>query len=320
MQNKHLIWALVDDRIGNKNQILGILDEINIPFKIFNIRYNVLANLPNFIIQLFGGKIHIKKKIFKEPYPSLILSCGRRTFPISYALKLSLNKTPFIFHLMYPKSSYNTKLCDLIFTPFHDNLKFKPNIIKTIGSPSIKNKTQVNELFNFKKPIISLLIGGDHGKFRFESEIIDLLVSEISKKLKNGSILISTSRRTSKKVIHRIDQLEKENSLIKNVYHPNIDLKNNPKSKMLFSSDEIVVTGDSTSMISEACQYRKPVRIFYNHKICASKHLSFCKYIIRKGYAFPFDTLLKKCNKLKTLKTAETISKTIMKYLNNERI
>ena len=49
MEKNHLIWALVDNRTGNKNQILGILNELKIPHKIFSIEYNYFANFPNFL-------------------------------------------------------------------------------------------------------------------------------------------------------------------------------------------------------------------------------------------------------------------------------
>ena len=87
MRKNHFIWALVDNRTGNKNQILGVLNELKLPYKICDIKYNFLANLPNFIIQLFGGVLHLKNKYFKPPYPNIILSCGRRTFPVSKKIK-----------------------------------------------------------------------------------------------------------------------------------------------------------------------------------------------------------------------------------------
>ena len=33
---------------------------------------------------------------------------------------------------------------------------------------------------------------------------------------------------------------------------------------MLSFADEIIVTGDSMSMVSESCELKKPVRIFFN--------------------------------------------------------
>ena len=58
MKKKFLIWALVDDRTGNKNQILGVLRELALPYKVKKVEYNFFANLPNFIIQILGSILH----------------------------------------------------------------------------------------------------------------------------------------------------------------------------------------------------------------------------------------------------------------------
>ena len=51
---------------------------------------------------------------------------------------------------MYPKLSLNIKKCNLIFTPFHDNVKTSDRVIKTLGSPApldiIKNKKNPTKL------------------------------------------------------------------------------------------------------------------------------------------------------------------------------
>ena len=107
-----------------------------------------------------------------------------------------------------------------------------------------------------------------------------------------------------------------ENNVIKNVFHPKFYSKQNPLNDMLSFSDEIVITGDSVSMISEACQYKKPIRIYYGKDICSDKHIFFCKQLIKEGYAFPFDTLLKKCNKIKTLNTTKLIGKKILSQIS----
>ena len=57
----YYVLALLDDRTGNRNQILAVLKELKLPYKTINIEYNWLANLPNFMLQFFGGFAHVKK-------------------------------------------------------------------------------------------------------------------------------------------------------------------------------------------------------------------------------------------------------------------
>ena len=308
------VLGIIDDRTGNRNQVFAVLKELNLPYKILDIEYNWLANFPNFILQAFGGLLHIKginiKKI--KASPLLILSCGRRTFPLASKLKYLFSDSPYFVHLMYPKLSFNRKNCNLIFTPNHDNIKQHHNIINTFGSPApFKIPRKINNPYN-AKPVILLLIGGNHGRYILKSEIINSLIIDILKKNHIGSILISTSRRTPDDIIKLVDELGKKNPAIKNIFHPKKKYKENPLNEMILFANELVVTGDSISMISELCQYKKPVRIFFNTKFCAPKHINFCKKLIYEGYAYPFETFLKKCDKIKTLNTTKKISKKIL--------
>ncbi len=325
MKKSKLIWALVDDRTGNRNQILGVLKELKLPHRIFNIRYNHLGRLPNFIIQILGGRIHLRgnNNFNITPYPSLIISCGRRTFPIAKLLKNKISPKPFLAHLMYPKFSLNINSTDIIFTPEHDITPKKSNLVKTLGTPNqIKYllDKDFTPLKNINKPIISILLGGDHGHFKLNVNEVKYIIDTVIKKIKNkGSIIISTSRRTSDKIILMLNKLKKKNAIISYLYHPKLDKKNNTLAEILFNADEIVVTGDSMSMVSECCEINKPIRIYFNKRICSVKHLSFCRNMIKEGYAFPFETLLKKCNVIKTLDTSKLISKRIKSMLKNGR-
>ena len=317
IKKEFYILAILDNRIGNRNQIFAILNELNLPYKLLDIKYNWLANLPNFLLQIFGGYLHIKdfdiKKIKNKP--NLILSCGRRTFPLASKLKYLFSDTSYFIHLMYPKLSFNIKRCNLIFTPFHDNLGGSDRIIETLGSPApldiIKNKKGPYKT----KPIISILIGGNHGRYKLKSNTINHMITETLNKIKKGSILISTSRRTPDNIIKLIDKWGKKNKVFKIIFHPKNNNEENPLKKMISYADEFIVTGDSVSMVSQLCQYAKPVRIFFNKKFCAEKHMKFCIKLIDSGYAYPFESLLEKCDNIKTLNTTKKISKKILSII-----
>ena len=85
----------------------------------------------------------------------------------------------------------------------------------------------------------------------------------------------------------------------------------------LKSSSEVIVTGDSMSMISEVCSINKPIRLFYNSKFCSKKHILFCEKMIKEGYAFSIDTLGEKSRRIKTLNASKLIAKKIkFEFLN----
>ena len=317
IKKEFYILAILDNRIGNRNQIFAILDELNLPYKILDIKYNWLANLPNFVLQIFGGFSHIKNFDIKKikTKPSLILSCGRRTFPLASKLKSVFSDTTYFIHLMYPKLSLNIRDCNLIFTPFHDNVKTSERVIKTLGSPAPLDVIKIKKNPYKTKPIISILIGGNHGRYKLKSYTINYMFTETLNKMKQGSILISTSRRTPDNIIKLIDKWGKKNKFFKIIFHPKINKGKNPIKEMIAYADEFLVTGDSVSMVSQLCQYEKPVRIIFNKKFCSTKHIKFCKKLIDEGYAYPFESLLKKCDNIKTFNTTKKISKKILSII-----
>ena len=213
------------------------------------------------------------------------------------------------------------KYTDIIFTPMHDNIINKINLIKTFGTPNqINYSLKKSKKTELSRPIVSILIGGDHGRYIMKTDTIKKIIDLASLRMNGkGSILISTSRRTSSNIISYLNYVLEKNKLIKNIYYPKISQKKNPLNQILSFADEIIVTGDSMSMVSESCAFKKPVRIFFNKDICAPKHINFCKDLIIEGYAFPFETLLKKCHKIKVLRTTKYISKEIKKILKYEK-
>jgi mitochondrial fission protein ELM1 len=59
-----------------------------------------------------------------------------------------------------------------------------------------------------------------------KTDIIKEIIDTVSLKMKKkGSILISTSRRTSNDIISYLDNIIKKNILIKNIYHPKTSKK-----------------------------------------------------------------------------------------------
>ena len=320
MGNNKIVWALLDNRTGNRNQILGVLSKLHFEFKLIEIRYNFFSILPNFFFQIFYKNFHIRslRNLKEGLYPDIILSCGRRTATVALELKKKFNFRPFCIHLMYPRFTLFKKNFDLIFIPYHDKVKRTNTIIKCLGSPSNVKLLKISN-HKYEEPVIFLILGGNNKKYVFSADEVEKLIDKVVNNLSNrkGTVLITTSRRSSKALIEKVNMMKKDISIIKEVYHPNITKNRNPYIKYLSIANEIVVTGDSTSMISDACETGKPVRIYYNEKFCTKKHINFCESLIEKKYAFPIDTLGKKCNIIKKLNTSSIIADHIKRSFKN---
>ena len=138
----NVIWLLLDDRAGNCTQVLGIGEALNLKYikKIF--QYNLFSKLPNILLQ--NSIKHIKRtdrKQFKGPWPRVVIGCGRKSAPIGLWIKKQSNNYSKYIQIMWP--SYPYSKIDIIFTPLHDNIKNKNNVIEIQTSPNIINHKRI---------------------------------------------------------------------------------------------------------------------------------------------------------------------------------
>jgi uncharacterized protein len=116
-------------------------------------------------------------------------------------------------------------------------------------------------LSDLPKPHIAVMIGGSSGPYSFDHKAAARLgrqASELAAKT-GGSLLITTSARTPAPTI---DTLSEHITCPKYLYRWSKDAHENPYFAFLGLADSIIVTGDSMSMLAEACATRKPVHIF----------------------------------------------------------
>ena len=198
---------------------------------------------------------------------------------------------------------------DLIILPKHDNtpkrLLSKGNVFEVNGALNRINtekiKTEVSRWKNFfkdyEKPLISLIIGGDTKNYKFNPKEFGIMVSNLSNIVNklSGTLLITTSRRTSPECIMQIRRRINCDYYFYDWKWEN-DSKNlmknplgNPYFAFLGLSDFLITTGDSMSMISEACSTGKPTYIYMPRNSMGKKHLRFCLEIIKQNYAKEFD-------------------------------
>ena len=295
--NKNLsVWALTDDRSGNRSQSLGVADALGINYKIKEISYAVWASLPNTLLGAsFLGLSKKSKNEFHPPWPDLVISAGRRTAPVAKNIRqLSLKESTgsYLVHIMDPGG--NKKEFGLIAIPRHDNKVNTSNSLTVTGAPHqitkalLDNASDIwqNKLDNLTKPWIALIVGGSTRRRTFTSSMAKELASWASKiaNKSGGSLLIATSRRTGNAGKVLVESItapcnfflwDKENT------------NSNPYHGFLGLADTIIVTGDSTSMCLEACGGTKPVYIYAPQTLITEKHNLLHQELFDKGYARP---------------------------------
>ena len=311
-----MIWILADDRAGNVNQLLGIAEALDVPFERKDIRYNKWVKLPNFLRGAsFIGITKESRQNLKAPWPKVVLSAGRRSFPVASAIRRLSGEKTKIVQLMNP-GKWEEKKCDLLILPEHDQHAKAPNIMQVLGTPhrvteqklATEKKHWLPILKKYPSPRLGLIIGGATKDRPFTIQAAQNLVDEV-KKLKAKSLLITTSRRTPKEVVELLQKQLPEPKF----FYKFGDKAENPYFGLLSMSDKIVVTGDSMSMCSECCATKVPVFIFAPPEMIGTKHARFHQSLYKQGYAVPLGA--KEVKPQKRLNPAPEIAKKITKEL-----
>lgn len=286
-----MIWILADDRAGNVNQLLGIVEALGEPYERKDIRYTKWVKLPN-VLQgaSFIGIDKESQSQFKALWPEVVLSAGRRSFPVALKIKkLSGDQTKIVQIMSAGK--FSDKKADLVVLPMHDNYRGNAqNVMQVVGSPhrvSVKKlKTEKehwrNVLEKYPTPRVSVIVGGATKDHPFTLSSAQKLVEGV-KSLKAGSLLITTSRRTPKEVVALLKKELPEPKF----FYTFGDQAENPYFGLLSWADKIVVTGDSMSMCSECCAAGVPVFIFAPTEMIGQKHARFHQSLYQSGYASP---------------------------------
>ena len=206
----------------------------------------------------------VSKLVFKKIDISdfdIIISCGRKSVIPSIYLKKSSKKKIFNIHIQDPKVSLGN--FDLVIAPEHDNLRGK-NVITSKGAihyltlDEIKNNhNYLADKLNKNHEYLLLVLGGPNKYYDYEDQNLINIFGIIKKILNNNNLqaIVIPSMRTPKKTINLANEhLGPENLVINNV-----DKKAYLSGLSL--AKYIIVTCDSTSMISEAALTGKPIYI-----------------------------------------------------------
>ena len=244
---------------GMISQVEGLANALDIDFTHHTVELNKFW-------ELVPPKLTpISQSVYKKIDPpdfDIIISCGRKSVIPSIHLKNSSKKRVLNIHIQDPK--VNLDHFDFIVVPEHDSIEGK-NVITTKGAIHYlteKDITQNKEyLESFikkdEREICTLILGGPTKYYDYSSKNLENIFLTLSKLLKDSNLqlVVIPSMRTPKKTIDFAKEYFGENHTIIN----NVDKK--AYLSALSISKSIVVTCDSSSMISEAALTGKPIYI-----------------------------------------------------------
>jgi len=249
---------LTEGMHGMISQVEGLAKALDIEFTHQKVELNSFWKLipPNLT--------PVSNLVFKKLDVSdfdIIISCGRKSVIPSIYLKKNSKKKVFNIHIQDPKVSLNN--FDFVIAPEHDDLNGK-NVITSKGAIHYLTLDEIKNNHNYladkldkNNEYLLLVLGGPNKYYNYDDQNLINIFSTIKKILdiNNLQAIVIPSMRTPKKTIDLANVHFGEKNLIIN----NIDKKAYLSGLSL--AKYIVVTCDSTSMISEAALTGKPIYI-----------------------------------------------------------
>ena len=256
--NKLKGLLLTEGLHGMISQVEGLAKSLDLDYFHEKIELN---NPWNLVPPLFTPK---KKFIFKNQVNKeydVIISCGRKSVIPSIVLKKNSNNKVINIHIQNPKVSLEN--FDIVVAPDHDSID-GPNVLISKGAihyltldEIIKAKDYLKNKIENKKDVITLILGGPTKYYNYDNESLIKIFSKINKTIlqKNMQLIVIPSNRTPEKTIQFAKEYFNKNRLIVDKVDKQAYLSSLALAKY------IIVTCDSSSMISEAALTGKPVYV-----------------------------------------------------------
>ena len=244
---------------GMISQVEGLAKALDIDFTHHKVELNHFWKLIPPKLTPISESVY--KKINHDDF-DVIISCGRKSVIPSIHLKNTAKKKVFNIHIQDPKVDLNH--FDFIVAPEHDGIEGQ-NVISTKGAIHYLTENEISENKDYLNSFIKkderkiwvLIMGGPTKYYDYSTKNMKHIFTALYKLLKKHDfqLVVIPSMRTPINTIHYAKEFFGENHTII------MDVDKKAYLSALAISENIVVTCDSSSMISEAALTGKPIYI-----------------------------------------------------------
>ena len=254
------VWVLLGARRGDNNQLLALAEALRLPFETKPLAWNFLYRLaprwlPPGLVSLRPGS---RPQLRGEP-PDLVLALGRRSVPVTRWLRARSRGRTRIVQVGNPRC--DPSLFDLVVTTPQYPVPDAANVLRlpvAMGPAAEPGEAAPPELAAFPAPRMLLLLGGRSGFWSPEPRDVVTATGALLARAEvaGGSLLVLPSPRTPDAVVDTV------RGALAGARTPArlVPLAGPPSYRALLgTADEIFVTADSVSMISEALRTGRPV-------------------------------------------------------------
>lgn len=243
-------WVLLGARTGDNNQALALAEALGWPFEVKQLDYNRLQSLSVWLPPTAATLTGAAKEGLQPPWPELVIAIGRRSVPVARWIRKQSGGEAKLVRIGHPR--IDPGLFDLVVTtrqypvPPGDNVMLLPVAMSRFVDPP-EPTAQEHKFLDDAGRYRLVAIGGATKYWTLPEERI---IAAIEAPF-DGEVVAVTSRRTDPAIVERLRSLP---AMLVDGASPRFAV-------LLDHAEEVFVTGDSVSMISEAVLTGKPVAI-----------------------------------------------------------
>jgi mitochondrial fission protein ELM1 len=250
------VWVLLGPHRGDNHQVLALAEGLGVPYRPIQMRYRWFAHLHAVLRSVAISQLTSEAQAeIAPPWPSLVIGIGQRSAPVARYIKQASGGRATVVRLGDPMVSPH--YFDLVITTPQYAVRDVENVVRlpvTItNSPTTPDCAEERWLASFPRPRRLIALGGATSLWQLRRSTIRAAAQTLLRAAdrNGGSVIAVTSPRTSRPLAAAA-RAELGSLAVVDGDFPRYNA-------LLSAADEIHVTGDSVSMLSEAVVSGKPV-------------------------------------------------------------
>ncbi len=266
---KPLVWVLHGYRAGDTSQVLTLAEALGWGYEDKSLSFiPVISKFPNLLLGK-TRKVLIRgtSSPLEPPWPDVAIGIGCRPVPVMRWIKAQSGGKTKLVQVGRPRLP--RRIFDFILTSPQYRTPPLPNVLEIalplhyVDEAKLEQgrKDWAEAFAHLPRPHIGFLVGGNAAPYYFDTRAAKQLARKASEhtRQQGGSLLVTTSNRTAS---------SSTNALFEDLTPPAYKYRwkandpANPYFGILADSDQLIVTGESVSMLTEACATGRPVYIY----------------------------------------------------------
>ncbi len=262
------VWVLIGLKAGDNTQLRALAGALGWPCEEKRLVHRATELVTNLALRVtLAGIDRARSSPLVAPWPDLVLTAGRRNEPVARWIRARSGDRARIVHVGRPWT--HPSRFDLIVTTPQYRVRPASNVLinelplhdVTPAGLSVHGDAWRERFARLPRPWVALLVGGHSGPYTFSTGKARALGEQAvaMAQREGGSLLVTGSARTPRDVMATLVATLDVPAFV----HGRDDAPGeNPYRAFLALADAFIVTGDSVSMLAEACATGKAVHVF----------------------------------------------------------